>query len=313
MRHKGDIADWIKWGKSQGMEQKEFIEQLERAIHAAVDARKHSQSQQQPDDVDEVKVVKPPKPDIIANEIAQDYRDKCLWNDEHKTWMVYQLELKGVWTPVKDMYVSVQVNNILQALNIKGYGVSYLNNIVNNLKRLLYIMEWGEDKNLLPFTDYVLEFDTGKTREHFPGDRLTWVLPRPYNIVNQSWATIDNWLTEATLGNKQHKRILICFAAAVLRRRADLHKFLHLIGPMGSGKLTYGKLLTALVGENNCADISLEELNEKEARADLFGKVLVVFPDQDSAGRKLSNFMRLTGQDQLRGWDLFKKKLQLQL
>jgi phage/plasmid-associated DNA primase len=295
MRHKGDITDWINWGISQGMEPKKFIEQLERAIHAAVDARKHSQSQQQPDNIDDVdaeKVVKLPKPDIIADEIAQDYRDKCLWYDEHHTWMAYELKLKGVWTPVGDMYVSVQVAQILQALNIKGYGVSYLNNIVKNLKRLLYTMEWVEDKNLLPFTDYVLELDTGKTREHFPGDRLTWVLPRPYNIVNQSWATIDNWLTEASLGNEQHKRILICFAAAVLRRRADLHKFLHLIGPMGTGKLTYGKLLTALVGQNNCASISLEELNEKDAIAPWRSYADRRFIRQSLSGVSRSGFSR---------------------
>ncbi len=303
MPHKGDLADWVKWGQSQGMNQEQFIEQLERAIHAAVDG--HSHLEQPPDDVESVKTVKPPKPDIIAGVIAQKYRDKWLWNDEHKTWMDYELKLKGVWTPVDDMYVSVQIDFILQSRNIKGYGESYLNNIAGILKRRLYTREWGENPNLLPFTDCVYELDTGIIREHSPGNRLTWVLPRPYNVATRSWSKIDDWLTEATQGNSQHKRILVCFAAAVLRRRADLQKFLHLIGVGGSGKSTYSNLLTALVGEENCAFPSLEELSEKDAIAELFGKVLVVFSDQDSAGRKLSQFKRLTGLDQLRGRRLF--------
>jgi putative DNA primase/helicase len=50
----------------------------------------------------------------------------------------------------------------------------------------------------------------------------------------------------------------------------------------------------------------LDALNEKDAIADLFGKVLLVFPDQDSCGKQVSNFKKITGQDLLRGRKLYK-------
>jgi putative DNA primase/helicase len=251
---------------------------------------------------------KPPFPDALAKAIAQKYENKWLYSGEHSTWMEYEHkpELIGVWTPVTDLYISVQINKLLQAREITGYGESYLNNIVGLLKRNLYTEEWGENPQLLPFSDCVLNLKTGKTDEHSPKNRLTWVLPRPYNAITLSWDKIDQWLNETTRGNANHKRQLLCFAAAVLRKRFDLHKFLHLIGSGGSGKSTYTNLLTAILGSRNIISMDLEALNERDALADLFGKVLVIFPDQDSAGKKLSNFKKLTGGDYLRGRRLFK-------
>jgi putative DNA primase/helicase len=257
---------------------------------------------------EENKPKKPPFPDALAKAIAQKYENKWLYSGEHSTWMEYEHkpELIGVWTPVTDLYISVQINKILQAREITGYGESYLNNIVGLIKRNLYTEEWGENPHLLPFSDCVFELQTGKTLDHAPENRLTWALPRPYNALALSWDKIDRWLSESVRGNANHKRQLLCFAAAVLRKRFDLHKFLHLIGSGGSGKSTYTNLLTAILGDRNVISMDLEALNERDALADLFGKVLVIFPDQDTAGKKLSNFKKLTGGDYLRGRRLFK-------
>ena len=306
MPHKGDIADWVAWGKTQNMNTDDFIKRLEMAIHTALAQRTNQPIEEDLDNESEVlPLSKPPKPDRIAAHLAEKYRDKWLYCAEFKTWMDYELEQIGVWHPVDDLYISTQVHHILKANLISGYGESYLNNIVGILKRELYTRLWGNNKNLLPFIDRVLELDTGKTKEHCPSNRLTWVLPRPYNVLEHSWTKIDNWLREACSGNEDHKRILLCYAAAVLRGRADLQKFLHLIGTGGSGKSTFMNLLIALVGQENTLSMDLETLNEKDALADLFGKVLVVFPDQDSAGRQLSNFKKLTGGDLLRGRRLY--------
>jgi KaiC/GvpD/RAD55 family RecA-like ATPase len=40
MPEAGDIADWIEWGESQGMERDDFIARLEEEIHAAAEARR---------------------------------------------------------------------------------------------------------------------------------------------------------------------------------------------------------------------------------------------------------------------------------
>jgi putative DNA primase/helicase len=269
------------------------------------------------------KTQKPPSPDVLARSLKEKYQDKWIWDNEHKTWLEYEKKkvggslnidkdnqsssfVQGVWTPVEDLYISVQVNLILEARGVTGYGASYLRNIVELLRHQLYCHEWNENKNLLPFLDGVYDSTTGKFTAHAPGNRLTWVLPRNYTLLDTSWGSIDRWLDEAVAGDMYHKRLLLCFAAAVLRRRSDLQKFLHIIGLGGSGKSTLMNLLIAVVGQQNTASLDLDALNEKDAIADLFGKVLLVFPDQDSCGKQVSNFKKITGQDLLRGRKLYK-------
>ena len=251
---------------------------------------------------------KPPKPDIIGGEIAEKYRDRWVYCDELKTWLAYGLETKGIWTIVSKQYLAAEVHAILKARNIKGYGTNaYVQNIVGALERELFIRKWNEQSSTdwLPFRNGVLELATNKLHSHSPGFRFTWQLPRDYTIVETGWQHIDNWLDEATQGNEEYKQLLLCFAAAVLRGRNDLQKFLHLIGGGGSGKSTFTTLLTALIGEENTATLNLPDLEDKHEIARIFGKRLVVLPDQDKAPRKMSNFKRLTGQDRLSGRRLF--------
>lgn len=249
-----------------------------------------------------------PKPDIIGAQLAEQYRDCWVYCDELKSWLVYGLEAKGIWTIVSKQFLAHAIDNILEGKNIVGYGTNaYIQNILGALERKLFIRKWLEKltTEYLPFKNGVLELATNQLHEHNPGFRFTWQLPRDYTVVETSWRNIDNWLNEATRGNSEHKQLLICFAAAVLRGRNDLQKFLHLIGGGGSGKSTFTTLLTALVGEENTATLNLSDLEDKHEIARIFGKRLIVLPDQDKAPKKMSNFKRLTGQDRLSGRRLF--------
>jgi putative DNA primase/helicase len=261
-------------------------------------------------DADEAKTKKKkiPPADVIGSLITEEYRDRLLWNDEHKTWMKYSLDREGVWSPVSNLYVESAVDTILESKGITGYGsASYVTNIVVKMKRKLFEREWGERSlDLLPFSDGVYDLTIGKFSPHAPAYRLTWCLPRPYTVIASDCSTIDNWLQEATNNNQRNKEVLLCFAAAVLRGRADLQKFLHLIGVGGTGKSTFTCLLEALIGSRNCFIGSLQELSDKHVVADLLGKRLAIFPDQDKVVGSLSNFKRLTGQDALNGRRLYK-------
>ena len=250
-----------------------------------------------------------PPADLIGRQIIEDYRDRLLWNDEHKTWMHYGLERDGVWTAVSEQYLESVVDAIIESKGIIGYGsAAYVTNVVAKMRRRLFERVWGERSasEILPFTDGVLNLTTGQLEKHAPGNRLTWCLPRPYNSVATGWASIEQWLDEATAGNAAHKEILLCFAAAVLRGRCDLQKFLHLIGVGGTGKSTYTRLLETVIGSTNCWNGSLKDLEDKHEVARLIGKRLVILPDQDKVTGSLSNFKRLTGQDTLSGRRLYK-------
>ena len=258
------------------------------------------------------KTAKVPPADIVGREIVEDYRDRLLWNDEHRTWMQYGLEREGVWSSVSEGYLESVVDTILESKGIIGYNsAQYVTNVVTKMRRRLFERTWGERpiNEILPFTDGVLELATGQFQQHAPGFKLTWCLPRPYNAVATGWTKIKGWLGEATGGNQQYEKMLLCFAAAVLRGRCDLHKFLHLIGVGGSGKSAFTRLLESLVGSQNCWNGSLQDLEDKHSVAMLIGKRLVILPDQDKVTGNLSNFKRLTGQDTLSGRRLYKDGL----
>ncbi len=298
---KGDIAEILAV-----LSPEEFIEKLEAEIHNAVAIANQENQNSSP-----TKPTKPTPASEIAKEIAEDYRDRILWNDEHNTWMMYGLVSDGVWSPVSEIFVETSINDIVCSRNIINYTPKYIKNIVGILRYSLFSRLWNERSNreILPFSNGVLELSTGQFTEHSPGNRLTWALPRPYSVVSTDWGKIDNWLDIAT-NTPQAKHLLLCYAAAVLRGRSDLQKFLHLIGVGGTGKTTMTNLLAALIGEQNVVTLSLPDLEDKHAVAQVFGKRLLLLPDQDKVLGRLGNFKRLTGQDPLNARRLYKDGFQ---
>ena len=94
---------------------------------------------------------------------------------------------------------------------------------------------------------------------------------------------------------------LRAWMAAVLHGRNDLQKFLHLKGGGGTGKGTFMRLLTALIGEINTANTSLDQLEKNRFEtATLYNKRLAVISDSDKYGGSINNLKAITGQDHLR-------------
>ena len=168
--------------------------------------------------------------------------------------------------------------------------------------------KWQPKAGLLPFQNGALEIATGKLHPHSPGYKFTWALPRPHLIVATDWGNISQWLDTATGGNLHIKNLLLAYAAATLKGRADIQKFLHLIGIGGSGKGTFCRILISLIGIENTHSSTLDDWcsNRFEA-AQAYGKRLLIFPDEDKGTRSLGKFKQLTGGDWLRAEEKGKK------
>ncbi|QIR36852.1 DUF3854 domain-containing protein [Tolypothrix sp. PCC 7910] len=253
------------------------------------------------------KATRIPKPDIFATSIAEDYTGKLLWNDAHKTWMWYELHQKGVWSAVNDHYIDTQIQRLLQARGIRGYGSdAYIVNIRKFLSRELVTFDWDEREGILPFVDGIVVIATGDFAPHSPENRLTWCLPRKYHTpLVADWGEIRAWLKEGW-PHPTDQELLLCFAAAVVRGRYDLQKFLYMVGTGGSGKGTYTRLLQEVLGERNTWAGKIEQLADKNDCARLINKKLAVFADQDKVTSGLQFFKNLTGQDELTAKRLYK-------
>jgi putative DNA primase/helicase len=250
-----------------------------------------------------------PLPQELGAELAEELRDQLCYSDEHKSWMKYELRHKGVWAAVNDDYVLSAIDTMCQTRGLQPNN-AYCANVLGSLKRKLFELDWLErpSNELLPFEDGVLSIESNTWQEHAPGFRLTWSLPRSYkgSAVNTGWAKINDWMNQATDGNRNKKDILIAFIAASLRGMASLHKFLMLTGPGGTGKGVYSRLTTMVVGERNTWIGNLEDLTASDKVADLQTKRLAVFDDQEKYTGNLSNFRSLTGGGKISGRQLYK-------
>jgi putative DNA primase/helicase len=254
--------------------------------------------------------------DLIARDIAEEYRSTLAFNNQSGQWMRYEADSPGIWSSESLEFIESIVHTVLTSKGIEGYGsFSYISNIVKHLRTRLIVRKWQErsPSELIPFQNGVLELATGKLLEHSPGYRFTWSMPREHNVLAQNWSLIDQFFNTVSNGNPQIKKLLLCFCNAVLKGRSDLQKFLHLIGPGGSGKGTFTRLLTDLIGQSNTHTSNLLDWcgNRFEA-ANAYQKRLVIFPDEDKKVGNLGRFKSLMGQDLLRAEEKGRKAFQYQ-
>ncbi|OUL36570.1 hypothetical protein BV372_06860 [Nostoc sp. T09] len=296
---KGDIADWVKWGMGKGFSKQDFIERLEREIHQAVDRRKSGEL-----DNADVVTEKIPPADRIAREIAEEYLNKLAFNNEIGQWMRYGGDCGGVWSVETDEYIESEIVNIIHGKGIVDYrSHNYITNIVKTLRCLLIARKWQErsPKQMLPFKNGVLEVATGELLPHSPLYRITWQLPREYKNQAGDWSKIAAFLEHLANGNERIKDLLVCYCAAVLRGRSDLQKFIHLIGLGGTGKSSFSRLVTSLIGEDNVHTSNLEDwCGNRFEPSNAYRKRLVVFADADKQNGKLGKFLSLIGEDWIR-------------
>jgi len=181
-----------------------------------------------------------------------------------------------------------------------GFKANHLNGVISLLRRGLLPLPEISTVGGIPFTNGIFNPATQTLIPITPSNALTWCLPYSYT-PDADCPTVKAWLQQAVGGDMETLEFLRAWLTALLTGRADLQKFLHLFGPGGTGKGTFIRLATALVGDNNAIVTDLRSLEQNRFEtAALYGKRLASITDTSRYGGSVDVLKAMTGQDQLR-------------
>ncbi len=193
---------------------------------------------------------------------------------------------------------------ILQALftgtEPVGFKQAYFNGVTSIMLRAGLIPLPTEQANKIPFKNGLFDIQTKQLEPITKDNAFSWAIPHDYH-KGVDCPVFTSWIKSATNNDAETIELLRAYINACLTGRADLQKFLHLLGPGGTGKSTFIRLLFAILGSSNCTTTDLLHLEQnKFETASLYGKRLTAITDSDKYGGSVNVLKALTGQDPVR-------------
>jgi putative DNA primase/helicase len=228
---------------------------------------------------------------VLGNDLAFDPgREDWLDNDG-----------RGLWRYINKRQALARINaEIAKEAQGEGYSAGYLTGVATFLEFSLSRMAWNGRQDLLPFQNGCLSLASGAIIPHSLAHNLTWQVPYDYQKTADC-PRIEAWLRGCVEGHTDQFMLLMSFLRAVLLGRADLQRYLEIIGPGGTGKSTFIRLAEQLVGYQNCHSTELKHLeNNRFETAKLYGKRLVTITDSQNYAGDVSILKAITGGDSLR-------------
>ncbi|OWY64725.1 hypothetical protein B7486_45675 [cyanobacterium TDX16] len=238
-----------------------------------------------------------------ADFLSDMWKESLAYDDTSKQWYCYGAVQEGVWTAVSDIAMQADVRAHLASVDFWMPNNRFPGDVLLGLRHKLLQREWSEADNteLLPFKNGVLDLETMVLLPHHPSFYFRWRLERDYVAGANDWGQVREFLMHLASGRQDVFNILLAFCNAIVKGRYNLQIFLHLQGLTGTGKGTFLKLISMLVGETNRQTSSLPEFcDDKFESANAENKRLLAFSDETAAPSSISNFLKVTGEEPIR-------------
>lgn len=192
---------------------------------------------------------------------------------------------------------------LIQAIverHYKNATIHVVNEVLGHIRRKTFVdrSEFDKEPYFLTLENGIVDIKTGLLNEFTPNYLSLIKIPLTYDS-NALCPTIDKFLSEIV--DPQDLETLYEIAGYCLIKRYFIHKAFMLNGDTHSGKSTYIKLLTSLIGKENVSNIPLQLLlTDKFSSSSLYGKLINSFADlPNSALRQTGIFKVLTGEDRI--------------
>lgn len=134
------------------------------------------------------------------------------------------------------------------------------------------------DPDIINMKNGLLNMKTLELSPHTPEYASLSQLPFDFDMSAdcQRW---QKFITEVTIGDTDHARILKQFAGYCLTSATHHHKALILVGSGRNGKSVFSEILTELLGPRNTSSLTMDQINERFGIAGLYGKKLNVIEE----------------------------------
>lgn len=149
------------------------------------------------------------------------------------------------------------------------------------------------------FANGVYNIETQQMREGRPADYFIAANATEFHPKrgknSQYKDVVDRFFAEASGGDREIEALMWTTIGAMLSTEARFKAFFYLYGPPDTGKSLFGKLIMRLIGQENCGNIQLHEIDAKYHGAELRGKLANINLDQPSVVIKnIGVFKQLT-------------------
>jgi len=239
----------------------------------------------------------------VAEIICTSQGDNYLYDSTHDNFYTYDKD-QGTWYVQDEMHVKRRIVNALDTFVSTGVLPKYASTTVNSVysmlqAKMLKSLDGGRTsifttgRKFIPFRNGALdsetfEFSPGHNKELYFRSRLMY----DWDAEGKCPKFLD-WMKDSLKPGQG--RLIQAFSRALLTGYTAGERFLHLVGPGGTGKSTMQQLMIALAGFNSTHTSSLEiiETNKFESY-NLIGKRLLLLTDESNYNKRMDVLKKLT-------------------
>lgn len=237
--------------------------------------------------------------DIIVNNYGEDF----LFDSSLDEFFTYDKD-EGIWYIQDEQHIKRRIVKTLDTFITAGvlqrYNSATVSSVFHILKAKLLksvnggrVSIWSKNKSYIPFTNGILKSDD---LDFVPGNDKNLYLRTKLSFPFDPKAKCPNFLNwlDSCVG-KDKVIIIQAFCRALLTGYTTGERFLHLVGPGGTGKSTLQQVLIALAGFSGTHTSNLEiiETNKFECH-NLIGKRLLLLTDEANFNKRLDVLKKIT-------------------
>lgn len=239
----------------------------------------------------------------VADIIVNNYGNEFLFDSSLDEFFTYDVD-EGIWYVQDEQHIKRRIIKTLDTFVAAGvmprYSASTVGSVFQILKGKLLksvnggrVSIWSSSKGQIPFKNGVLDgdsmgFQEGSQKELYLRSKLAF----PYDKTAQC-PNFHAWLDSCIGPDK--KIIIRAFCRALLTGYTTGERFLHLVGPGGTGKSTMQQLLIALAGFSGTHTSNLETIETNKFECyNLIGKKLLLLTDEANFNKRLDVLKKIT-------------------